>query len=282
MDSYFPKTRRPINSANLSNSLKRPPQSITPPRPAKILATPTTPKNAKIQRPKQPPPVKSKSKHDEHQAARDALEARMKLYSPKKDYSKQQPVTVRELFKSVHPHDDKSSSIASSIQKLTPPTTPIKSRLFSSAATSTTSREPPSPFKITQGPLKGVSTSLLDLIRAKEAAAKLITPEQEHKRDLLGIAPEIVRIVPTVFTASKKEILSYDRVVDKCFKGLRSNYTSQTIVDCLNLLDIIAPQWISTVQISRGKFMKINRDKYTIPQLLQAIERYKKSIGLNY
>lgn len=280
MDSYFPKTRRPISSANLSNSLKRPPQSVTPPKPAKIPATPRTPKDAKIRRPKQPPPVKSKSKHDEHQAARDALEARMKLYSPKKDYSKQQPVTVRELFKSVHPQHDKSSSLASSIQKLTPPTTPIKS--IHATPTTTTTIEPPSPIKITQGPLKGVSTSLLDLIRAKEAAAKAITPEQEHQRDLLGIAPEIVRIVPTVFTVSKKEILSYDRVVDKCFKGLKSNYTSQTIIDCLNLLDKVAPEWVSTVQISRGKFMKINRDRYTIPQLLQAIKRYKKSIGLNY
>lgn len=288
MDSYFPKTRRPINSANLSNPLKRPPPSITPPKAAKIPATPSTPKDARLTRPRQPPPVKRKQKFeqdDNQKAARDALAARMQQYSPKKDLSKR-PVTVRELFKSVHPHAKGSTSpttsttittkaIATTITLNTPPTTPIKSNLA-------TTLEPNSPSKITKGPLKGVSTSLLDLIRAKEAAAKAITPEDERKRDLLGIAPEIVRIVPTVFTVSKKEILPYDRVVDKCFKGLKSNYTSQTIVECLDLLDKIAPLWVSTVQISRGKFMRINRDRYTIPQLLESIKRYKRSIGLNY
>lgn len=291
MDSYFPKTRKPITSANLSNPLKRPPPSVTPPRAAKIPATPSTPKDARITRPLQPPPVKKKQQlrqDDKQQAARDALAARMQQYSPKKDLSKR-PITVRELFKSVHPHDKSPTSTSTSttsttlttrkttdITTHTPPTAyPINSKLA-------TPLEPNSPSKITSGPLKGVSTSLLDLIRAKEAAAKAITPEDEKKRDLLGIAPEIVRIVPTVFTASKKEILPYDRVVDKCFKGLKSNYTSQTIVECLDLLDKVAPLWVSTVQISRGKFMKINRDKYTIPQLLESIKRYKRSIGLNY
>lgn len=220
MDSYFPKTRRPVIS------LKRPAPSITPPKPAKIPATPTTPKDARIVRPKQPPPVKKKPPIGDKRL-----------------------VLGRELFKSVDPLKEEDLQV--------------------------------SPTKITSGPLKGVSTSLLDLIRAKEAAAKATTPEEERKRDLLGIAPEVARIVPTVFTASKREVLPYDRVVDKCFKGLKSNYTSETIVECLELMNKVAPLWISTVQISRGKFMKINRDRYTIPQLLEAIRRYKKDIGVS-
>lgn len=130
---------------------------------------------------------------------------------------------------------------------------------------------------VSSGPLRGVSTSLLDHIRAKEAAAKSITPEERRQKELLGIALDIARIVPTVFTANKKEVMLYDKVVEKCFKGLKSNYTTATIIECLDLLDKIAPEWVTIVQISRGKFMRINRDKYNLPQMLEAIKRYRKT-----
>ena len=129
--------------------------------------------------------------------------------------------------------------------------------------------------KIESGPLRGVSSSLLELIRAKEAEAKKVTPEEQRRRELLGIVPEIVRIVPTVFTANKREVMLYDRVVEKCHKSLKSNYTSSTIIECLDLMDKVAPEWVSVVQISKGKFMRFNKTKYTIAQLLEAIRRYK-------
>lgn len=131
-------------------------------------------------------------------------------------------------------------------------------------------------IKISDGPLRGVSTSLLDLIRAKEAAAKEVDPEAVKRQTLLGIAPDVVRIIHTVFTASKREVLPFDRVVEKCVKGLKSNYTSETITDCINILDQVTPEWISTVDISRGKFMRLNRTKYTISQLLSTIKDFKK------
>lgn len=129
---------------------------------------------------------------------------------------------------------------------------------------------------VLDGPLKGLSSSLLDLVKAKEAAANAKDPEEDKRHKLLGIAPEVIRIVSTVFTANKKEVMLYDKVIDKCHKGLKNNYTSETIVDCINLMDIVAPEWVTTVTISKGKFMRINRGKYTIPQLLEAIRRYKR------
>lgn len=214
MDLYYPKARRPIVAP-----VKRP-RSPT-------ISTPeqTTPKHAKLTRPKEPPPLKKKPQ--------------------------------RSLFKDVvstktaHPLDLKPDP-----DKIKKPDT----------------KE--SDSKITTGPLKGVSTSLLDLIRAKEAAAKETSPEEERRRELLGIAPEIARIVPTVFTANKKEVMLYDKVIEKCFKGLKSNYTSETIIECLELMDKVAPDWLTTVTISRGKFMRINRDKYNPSQVREAIRRY--------
>lgn len=279
MDSFFPKTRRPT-SVGLPGSLKRPPvDSITPPKPAKIPNTPSTPKDARIGRPQQPPPV------------------RRKLQAGARKDGRKRSTTIRELFQSVHQQHDEESTTEKKPQQqdeelatpilFTPSPRPLDFETTSnliSRSTTTANTTTSTPIattdkvgqKIVSGPLKGLSTSLLDIIKAKEAAAAATSPEIERKRELLGIAPEIVRIVPTIFVASKKEVIPYDRVVDKCHKGLRSNYSSTTIIECLDLLDKVAPEWVTIVTISRGKFMRLNKDKYTKPQLLQAIQRYKK------
>lgn len=122
-----------------------------------------------------------------------------------------------------------------------------------------------------------MSTVLLDIIRAKEAASKE-DPQVARERELLGIAPQVVRIVGTIFTASKKQVILYDNIVEKCHKGLNANYTTPTIIDCIDLMDKVAPQWVTIVKISRGQFMRFNKDRYTIPQLLEAIKRYKIDI----
>lgn len=219
MDLYFPKTRRPIVAP-----VKRPCPTLSPP---------TTPKHAKLTRPKEPPPLVKKK--TQRSLFKEVVGSKPQLHHPL-NLNDEEPITPKKLETKQQPQTDKT--------------------------------------KIASGPLKGVSTSLLDLIRAKEAAAKETSPEEGRRRELLGIAPEIARIIPTVFTANKKEIMLYDKVVDKCFKGLKSNYTSATIVECIELMDKVAPEWLTTVTISRGKFMRINRDKYTLTQLLEAIKKY--------
>jgi hypothetical protein len=306
MDTYYRKTRRPI--ANLSTSLKRPPQKSAPPPPpsaaksrsptktpvpssiaksqtptktpaspprpiarplfptktpstpppsiAKPLSpakTPSTPPPS-IAKPlsptKTPPPPTtgpdSPPQTPPRRICRPAQPPPIKRKRADLPENRKRPLTVRELFKTVHPlQEDKEET------------------------------QVQSPSKIASGPLKGISTSLLDLIRAKEAKAKE-SPEQVRQRELLGIAPDIARIVPTVFTAHKRDIMSYDKVVEKCFKALRSNYSTSTIIECLDLMDKVAPEWVTIVQISRGKFMRINKDKYTLPQLMEAIRRYTR------
>lgn len=265
MDAYFPKTRRPIG---LNSSLKRPPPSVTPPTAAKIPNTPRTPENARLNRPSKPPPVKKKLQ------ARSRTQDEQPQQLQQQTKQKSKTTSFQELFKSIHPPETRGD-----IPTPTKPTTkPLATPLTFETAQPTTVIRQPKPVstgKISSGPLKGLSTGLLDLIRAKEAAAKATSPELERKKELLGIAPEIVRIVPTVFTANKKEIMFYDTVIEKCSKGLKSNYTSTTIIECIELMNEVAPEWISTVTISKGKFMRINRDKYTIPRLLDSIRKYK-------
>lgn len=249
MDTFFPKTRRPTPIAT-SNKLKRPPPSITPPKAAKIPATPSTPKDARISRPAAPPPLKTKAKQvDERKAIHRLLK----------------PPVNRPLFLDISDEEDHDKHREGEGDK-------SEDNINDKVNT----KKDYKADKVTSGPLKGISTSLLEHIRSKEAAAKAVTPEQERTRRLLGIAPEVVRIVSTIFTANKKEVMPHTKIVEKCFKGLKSNYTTETITECLKMMDKVAPEWTSTVSISRGVFMRINRDKYTIPQLLEAIRRYKR------
>lgn len=292
MDTYFRKTRR--LAGDLSGSLKRPSISrkltfdstasetlvTTPPKiraepkeskkqevislidtptktPVKPKDTeevrPTTPTNARLSRPLAPPPVKRKVTPDDVKQVR-----------------KRRPMSVKELF---HLHDEinhePNNNNCLGIKPLdiptsTPPQTPHKQP------------QPESPSKIESGPLRGVSTSLLDLIRAKEERAKSITPEQIRQRELLGISNELVRIVYTIFTANKKETMLYNTIVDKCCKGLKNNYTTNTITECLDLTLKIAPEWITIVEITRGKFMRLNKTQYSLNQMLKAVQRYKE------
>lgn len=316
MDIYFPKTRRPmaVNTSSLKRPLTKPASSIpkltkeltstipgkqqtevlqkevepilnnqqpcTPNKETQTLSTSNspiyvevTPSSSKLFPTQQNRPVK-----------RRILEP---PGAPKK--ARQKPAVFRQLFEhskqkdlpkfrlSSPIRDDKANS---SSQTTNSPVksilrSPIKRKEFTSPLKTKTST--PSTAKIEDGPLKGVSTKLLDFIRAKEAEAKKVTPEIERKRELLGIAQDIARIIPTIFTASKREIISHNKIVEHCCKSLKNNYGTATIEECLILMDTITPEWTTTVTISRGKFIRLNKDKYTIPQLLEAIKRYKQT-----
>lgn len=339
MDAYFRKTRRltgDLSSSHKGSSISRklnfdqPAPAVTPKATTTRLTTtttsttttttsttttkpstpknkdgaksrPTTPSDARLPRPIAPPPVKRKLTPEDIKQTR----------------RKRRPTSVRELFKSVHPHEEASPIKAANselkcpqdtedlgLKRLeipqvlaTPPATPIKTPVKSAAlrllgpvvpTTSTSSiiksptkLQPESPSKIASGPLRGVSTTLLDLIRAKETAAKKITPEQFRRKELLGIAPELVRIVCTIFTANKKEIMLYNTVVEKCSKGLKNHYTTSTIMECLDLMMKIAPEWVTIVEISRGKFIRWNKSQYSLHQLLKAIQKYSDAHSIN-
>lgn len=293
MDRYYPKTRRPITSTTPRKNLPRTPTKT--PRP-------TTPTNARIERPLKPPPapVKKKLKIKSNQKETNQLElpiapVRRKLdLQPDLDQP-ESPATPVKRKSELQQEPEQTKSPSTPIKrKLNLHTEPGISELKLTPIKRTTHQQikpsellnltklnlaqplkPNSTDKIKSGPLQGVSTSLLDLIRAKEAAANAISPEEDRKRDLLGIAPEVVRIVLTVFTASKREVLPYYKIIEKCIKGLKSNYMTPTILDCLTLIDKIVPEWVSVVQISRGKFMRVNKDNYSMPQILEAIKLYK-------
>lgn len=288
----------PVTITKSTRSLESPAKTPSPqPQPR-----PTTPKKSRLARPQQAPPVKRKlMPNDLRQERRPTRTIVRDLFRPEHplegDEEEIDNAEKQDKININNNNDEGSSNnnnqttattnppdlaAAFGLKKLnlpaTPPATPVKQQV--KRLPEPQSLCPESPSKIASGPLRGISTSLLDLIRAKEAKAKEISPEQLRQRELLGIAPEIARIVPTVFTANRKEFMLYDTVVEKCFKGLKSNYTTDTIIECLDLMKKVAPEWLSTVVISRGRFLRLNQERYTLPQLLKAIQRFKSEKGL--
>lgn len=150
------------------------------------------------------------------------------------------------------------SSVAKAL--FTPPTTPIKSSdpiVTPIKTTATITKLLPSPKKISTGPLKGISCTLLDRIRSKEYEVN--NSEQMRKKELLATLPELSRTIHTFFTSEKKECLPFDKVVNRCVTSSTMSVTATTICESIDLLLEIVPKWISTIKITRGRYMRINR-----------------------
>lgn len=279
MDKYFPKTRRhravhSIKDAKIS-ILKPPEEQITPKLTTKlsnaakptstICTTPVKKSNASSTLQEPPSPASCTTNNNNNNDINQCTPPKAKIVANPKDRPRKRPLLEP-------PSAPRKRTKPAAFRKLFDDQSKISKLDLSPIEACSDSAK-----KINDGPLKGISTSLLEMVRAKEAASKLLTPQQERNRDLIGIAPELARIIPTVFTASKREVMPYDKIIDNCCKSLKMNYTSKTIDDCVSLMvDSITPDWISVVTITRGKFMRLNKDKYSIPQLLEAIKRYKR------
>lgn len=256
MDLYYPKTRKPRQA-----SLKRtdPIATVAPPPPL-----PATPKKARLPRPKECPPVKKKSRqrllltNDGEGTTSTNLEVKSHplIFTPLRIPSPDPtPATITEPVP-IAPEPAPESE-PQQIPKLKPkePTTSIKS-----------------PTKIQTGPLRGVSSSLLELIRKKQAAKN--TPEVEHKEKLLDAAPRITSAIYHNAPLRAGKILPYEKALENAIKALDSNFTSSFIIEVLELMDKIAPGWLSYVTISRGKYMRMHKDLYSPKAIEKAIKEY--------
>lgn len=307
MDTYFKKTKglktatpikRPL--PNIKTAPAQPPQ---PPTKYQQTQTqhqqiPTTPPKAKLRRPASPP--------------RAPIKVRPPPTSCPKP--KRKHVSIQELFASVHPLDHQESSspiksltpISSPVKSKTPlnltPTksatpfnlTPIKStpttstgirddhhslgikRLVLPATPPSTPKKqaPSSPSKITAGPLKGISTSLLDLIREKEAQNAILTPEDIHNRELLSTARQLFRVLIKIF-AENRIAIRYDKIITHSVKALKDPSKEALITESLDFILKNFPDWLALIKVKGTQFVQ-QKYRYTLPQLLKAADRYQR------
>ncbi|XP_066290953.1 DNA replication factor Cdt1-like isoform X1 [Branchiostoma lanceolatum] len=107
--------------------------------------------------------------------------------------------------------------------------------------------------------------SLLERIRAKEAAKaeKFMTRDagQDRKTAMIGRLPDLARILRTYFVTEKKPAVPIESAVKKMSESYRSVLSSGESEAHLKLLTELAPDWLSVVKISKGTFLKMDRNQ---------------------
>ncbi|KAK6630878.1 hypothetical protein RUM44_003048 [Polyplax serrata] len=131
-------------------------------------------------------------------------------------------------------------------------------------------------------PLKGISKSLLEKVRAKQAAKALdvmrMTPEQEKETIMYMRLPDMARIVRTAFVNEQKGVLPMEHLLEKVQFSCNRNLGLSEVENHIQLLTKLLPEWLSVVTLRNLNFLKINRsvDATTVMTKLKKIVDEKK------
>lgn len=112
--------------------------------------------------------------------------------------------------------------------------------------------------------LKGIPKSLLEKIRAKQAAKALDTmtrrPSQERDAIKYSRLPEVARHVRNVFVTERKGVLPLENVLIKLQNSYKANVNLKEIEELLRLLSKEMPRWLSFHDIRNMMFVRVNRE----------------------
>jgi len=132
-----------------------------------------------------------------------------------------------------------------------------------------------SPTKVTSGALKGISAVLLERIRAKEASniAKEMTrsPAVEKKLSIMRRLPDIIKIVHNHFISEKKTAIPFETLIMKTKESYYTAVSLPEIQDWLKLLCELLPDWIYILEVKKGSFVKIDKEK-SVEDLIQRLD----------
>lgn len=112
--------------------------------------------------------------------------------------------------------------------------------------------------------LKGVPKSLLERIRAKQAAKALDAmtrrPSQDEEATMYSRLPELSRHLRNVFITERKGVLTLEIVIKKIQNSFRTSMTCKDIENHLKLIVKVCPQWIGFHEVRKTMYLKIAKD----------------------
>ncbi|XP_075165679.1 chromatin licensing and DNA replication factor double parked [Haematobia irritans] len=121
--------------------------------------------------------------------------------------------------------------------------------------------------------LKGVPKSLLEKIRAKQAAKALDAmtrrPSQDQEAAKYSRLPEMARHLRNVFITERKGVLTQEIVIKKIQNSFRTSLTAQDIENHLKLMAKEVPAWVAFHEVRKTMYLKINKEM----DLSKVIER---------
>ncbi|XP_017124816.1 DNA replication factor Cdt1 [Drosophila elegans] len=112
--------------------------------------------------------------------------------------------------------------------------------------------------------LKGLPKSLIEKIRAKQAAKALEAmtrrPSQDQEATKYSRLPELARHLRNVFVTERKGVLTLEVVIKKIQNSFRANLTPQEIEAHLKLLAKELPSWASFHEVRKTMYLKVAKD----------------------
>lgn len=125
--------------------------------------------------------------------------------------------------------------------------------------------------------LKNVPKSLLEKIRAKQAAKELDKmtrrPSQDLEASKYARLPELAKYVRNIFVTENKGVLEFDKVMSKLENSVREKMTRECLRELLELMAREAPRnWLTFHFIRKTDFIKINRHE-NLNEVIKELER---------
>ncbi|XP_043937638.1 DNA replication factor Cdt1 isoform X2 [Protopterus annectens] len=112
--------------------------------------------------------------------------------------------------------------------------------------------------------LKGVSPSLLERIRAKEAqkmqAMMTRNSQQEERLLMMYRLSDMARILRNVFVSEKKPALIMEIACNRVITSYSSTMPSSDMEKHLRLLSEIVPDWLSIHPVRKDTYVKLNKN----------------------
>lgn len=139
-------------------------------------------------------------------------------------------------------------------------------KLLKDTATATpTVKAAPAPNQTeTSNLLKGLPESLIEKIRAKQAAKALDAmtrrPSQDQEATKYSRLPELARHLRNVFVTERKSVLTLEIIIKKIQNSFRANLTPQDIESHLKLLAKELPSWVQFHEVRKTMYIKIAKD----------------------
>ncbi|XP_039186879.1 DNA replication factor Cdt1 isoform X2 [Crotalus tigris] len=145
--------------------------------------------------------------------------------------------------------------------------------------------QPPRPaVPGTPNSLKGVSQSLVERVRAKEAqklqALMTRSPQQEQRLAMLTRLPEMARILRNIFVAEKKQALSMEAACQRMMDSYQALMPMGEMEKHLHLFAELLPDWLRILPIRQESYLKLDKamDLNIVTERLTARKRKEETL----
>ncbi|XP_070617912.1 DNA replication factor Cdt1 isoform X1 [Erythrolamprus reginae] len=189
------------------------------------------------------------------------------------------------------PHVDKVTTAQEVLAKaqglLTPKMEKALTNLVLRTSDSSPSSPQPSPRPVLPGTpnsLKGVSQSLVERVRAKEAqklqALMTRNPQQEQRLAMMSHLPEMARILRNVFVAEKKQALPMEVACQRMVDSYQALMPMGQMEKHLRLFAELLPDWVRILAVRQENYLKLdkNMDLNIVTERLSARKREEEKL----